>query len=429
MDSATNPAKRTRFNATAQATTLTASATELKSPLALADQQISRHVESLLPKIATIIKTSALSHIRLLVKIHHKRKQVSKMVTDEEFFPRSARLKFSLTVSKEVEESPEFLALQQENESRVLVYKNGLKADVISAIKLEITATETSLKTDLAKSLCLISRAFLIADSHTDLDPHRLVNTLLDRYHEPLLKNASTTLAEFRRVYVEAHGLASLPNPVLVPHHHMLTQPGTPPPAQQSNADQEIDKLHRALDATFLCPWEIYQDTSKRLAIDLELQKLSTSYFTEEATENAQMEVDNEAPADRQQLQELVRKQAQAENKKLVKELNLLKQQLSSLNLEAKNSPRGRSGASNKKENARSPSRQRHSTRQTSPRSRTSRQPRANKSQKAGAAAKDSTAENQTSAKKNKGTQSRKKNTQSTNRNSTQSSRSRKGSK
>jgi hypothetical protein len=225
-------------------------------------------------------------------------------------------------------------------------------------------------------------------------------------------------------------GLATLPNPVLVPHH-LLTQPGTlPPVAPRSDADHQLDKLHRALDATFLCPWEIYQDTSKKLAIDLELQKLSTSYFTEEATETAQMEVDNEAPAGRQQLQELVCKQAQAENKKLVKELNTLKQQLSSLNLEAKNTPRGRSCASHKKENARNPSRPRNpSTHQTSPRSCTPQNPRAPKSQKAGAAAKDSTSESSASAKKNKGTQSRKKNTQSNNRSSTQSSRSRRGSK
>jgi hypothetical protein len=61
------------------------------------------------------------------------------------------------------------------------------------------------------------------------------------------------------------------------------------------------------------------------------------SYFTKEATKNAQTEVNNEAPANRQQPQELVCKQAQAENKKLVKELNALNQQLFSPSLEAKN--------------------------------------------------------------------------------------------
>jgi hypothetical protein len=47
---------------------------------------------------------------------------------------------------------------------------SGLKPDVIAAIKLEVKATEARIKTDLAKSLCLISRVFLIADSHPEID-------------------------------------------------------------------------------------------------------------------------------------------------------------------------------------------------------------------------------------------------------------------
>jgi hypothetical protein len=99
----------------------------------------------------------------------------------------------------------------------------------------------------------------------------------------------------------------------------MLNHPPVAP-VPRSVSYQEIDKVHHALEATFLCPWEIYQDS----AIDLELTRLSTTLFTEESTEQAQIEVDNKAPANRHQLQELIRKQAQNENKKLGKELNIL---------------------------------------------------------------------------------------------------------
>jgi hypothetical protein len=202
---------------------------------------------------------------------------------------------FTYCVKRSRSEPPKFLALQQENESLVLVYKNRLKANIISC-------------------------AFFIANSHTNIDPHHLVNTLQDQYHKKLLKNASTTLAKFRRLYMEAHSLTTLPNLVLAPYQlhanlsqdniHLLTQPGdVPPTVPHSNSDHRLDKPHHALDAAFLCPWDIYQDTTKKLTISLELQTLSTSYFTEEAAKNAQTEVNNKAPADRQQLQELIQKQ------------------------------------------------------------------------------------------------------------------------
>jgi hypothetical protein len=76
---------------------------------------------------------------------------------------------------------------------------------------------------------------------------------------------------------MEAHCLAWLPNPVLTPYpprtilSQDTAQPGNfPPQAPRSTAGQELDKLQRALDATFLCTWEIYQDAAKKLAINLE---------------------------------------------------------------------------------------------------------------------------------------------------------------
>jgi hypothetical protein len=51
------------------------------------------------------------------------------------------------------------------------------------------------------------------------------------------------------------------------------------------------------------------------------LSKIHRSYFTIEATEGAAMEVDDEDATDRQQLQELTRKQSDANTKSLQQEL------------------------------------------------------------------------------------------------------------
>jgi hypothetical protein len=112
MDLAINPTKRARFDATAQPATTTENATEPKTPIALAHQQhICRHVELLLPTIATTIEILAFSHLQLLAKAYKKRTQISKMESDDDFFPHSAHLKLQLLVLKEAKESPEFMAL------------------------------------------------------------------------------------------------------------------------------------------------------------------------------------------------------------------------------------------------------------------------------------------------------------------------------
>jgi hypothetical protein len=52
--------------------------------------------------------------------------------------------------------------------------------------------------------------------------------------------------------------------------------------------------------------------------IDITLKRLETAHFTEEATKAAKMDVDKEPAADMQQLQELVRKQAEIQTKALI---------------------------------------------------------------------------------------------------------------
>jgi hypothetical protein len=82
-----------------------------------------------------------------------------------------------------------------------------------------------------------------------------------------------------------------------------------------------ISNIQRALELTMIIPWTVYMDTIARLEIALSLKKLNTEYFTIEATEGATMDVDDEDTADRQQLQELVRKQYEANTKSLQQDL------------------------------------------------------------------------------------------------------------
>jgi hypothetical protein len=99
-----------------------------------------------------------------------------------------------------------------------------------------------------------------------------------------------------------------------------------------STEEQKIietnSKIQRALELTMIIPWTVYMDTRARLEIASSLKKLNTEYFTIEATEGATMDVDDEDAADRQQLQELIRKQSEANTKSLQQDLKKLQQQV-----------------------------------------------------------------------------------------------------
>jgi hypothetical protein len=132
-----------------------------------------------------------------------------------------------------------------------------------------------------------------------------------------------------------------------------------------------ISKIQRALELTMTIPWTVYMDTRTRLDIASSLKKLNTEYFTIEATEGATMDVDNEDAADRQQLQELVRKQYEANTKSLQQDLKKLQQQVKGLQSStAKNGQRGPPSASKQKQKSGKGHAKAKSDRSKSPRTR-----------------------------------------------------------
>ena len=119
---------------------------------------------------------------------------------------------------------------------------------------------------------------------------------------------------------------------------------GTPPPAAPlriDKADREVTKIYRTFDSIFVVPWKIYENTTKNNDVGLELKKLSTTHFTEKATDDAAMVIDSEVSADQALLKELI-------SKLVLEKTSALQQKVDKLE---KNNSRGQQrGASNKKE-------------------------------------------------------------------------------
>jgi hypothetical protein len=207
---------------------------------------------------------------------------------------------------------------------------------------------------------------------------------ILARHHRALLKHLFASPAEFSEIYKEVAAIATLHPPIAparvvlesnapdlatgtaTSHYFSQARSQAPeqpaPPAQpllnatERAIDRILPRIFRHLESIFVAPWDIYLDTKKKHEIDLTLKRLETAHFTEEATEAATMDVDEESAADMQQLQELVRKQAEIQTKALKHQVSLLEKKMQSLKV-VKNAWRGNGKSASKQKEKKGPKR------------------------------------------------------------------------
>ena len=359
MDPLTNEngtAKRTRFDSSVSPPTDTELTTN--SPMAVAVRHIEAHVASLHPEIATILSKLAKTHLLLLTKADNKKRQIERMSNDAALIPRSARVKFEFKTSKQAEQDPEFIVLREETNAVITEFQSHLKSKIIAVAKIEERLLRLDIPTDLATALRLATKAFLVCDGTTNpATADKMVNTILDRYHETLLKNCGLSLAAFRAVYKTTHGLASLPDPFVHPATQEEEDDGMslfargitrqfPAAATNMTAeDKEAGKIFRALSSTFVMAFAMYTTTQKKNAIKLALKQLATEHFDSAATADAAMEIDTEPSADRPQLENLITTQVDKKTKSMAQELKSLRAAVAKLStttpLQPKNKPRG----------------------------------------------------------------------------------------
>jgi hypothetical protein len=101
------PHKRTRFD-------LTNDVSAKITPLASAKAALERCCESLQPDLTPLFSTLGLKHLLNFHKLKNKQTQVKKLSDDPDLIPRSARVNFALTCSKEVEQDAGYVSLCDE---------------------------------------------------------------------------------------------------------------------------------------------------------------------------------------------------------------------------------------------------------------------------------------------------------------------------
>jgi hypothetical protein len=200
--------KRTRFDAAASS-----KADDPKTPKAMGAGQIKQTIALLQQSIATILSKLVLNHLSLQAKAHNKAYQVTRMETDQDFIPRLARSDFNLKASKEADNTPEFQSLKEATEEIRRQVEQRFKVQVIVATSIDTTVLETQITIDLATSLRVSTKDFLIAAAINEHSIDTAVITILDRHHTALLKCSFASQAEFQEIYKEVAAIATIPPP------------------------------------------------------------------------------------------------------------------------------------------------------------------------------------------------------------------------
>lgn len=201
------PPKRTRFEdppATA------APSESAKPPKSLAESFIKASIASLHPQISTIVEKLGKEHILLLSKKEHLIQVHQRMIDNEDFIPRSARIQFDLKGSNRAVELAEYKQLAEETSLLVIEFTKTLKTKIRKAAALEISAATNELRYHLAKCLRIITSAYMFKNNDTSNIDSK-VHSVISDYLDHLSVNAKINVATFGKIYKEVHSIDNFP--------------------------------------------------------------------------------------------------------------------------------------------------------------------------------------------------------------------------
>ena len=295
------------------------------SPLVISEEHIKSHISSLHEGIATLLLNRGREHLVLSQRLFSKERSKIRIEKDEDYIPVSARVNFRLQIVKETEELPEYLLLQNRTAEIVKRHQEELKVCCVDSINLDIKAIRAARNKHYCTSMHSVTSLFHIAHGLDVENTHHTVVAILNEHSDALLKHTGLPANEFLGLY-----MTTLDVPALDPNN------------QEQHPTPRIGEIKRAIESVFVLSWDKYLATVRENQLSISHKKEAKATLLAAKTEDATMEIDNEVPADRTQLQELIRKEASKLAKSMIKEevANQLRQ---------KNGNGGPSGASRKK--------------------------------------------------------------------------------
>jgi hypothetical protein len=315
------------------------------SPTAAAARHVDTYVESLYPQLTSILPRISKTHLQLLQRKHRKEVEIESLnntITTAMdaasnstepapiAWPRSANLRFHLSVPKNTTENPEYIALAKETATYVQEVKINLTKRIHAASEISLKVIHQEINSSLAKSLFGITLAYLKSNNHSTLettliaDAHAIVNSILEIDADNLLKYShGTTINDFRTGYQATYNLNNLPTPenftiAMSPARrrstvdtsdredsigHALMGTIEPPPSPpnprtlsrttRTKRQSLILTIKNICTALLIQPFEIFITQKESNDCAVALKKLETELFTTPATDAATMLIDN----------------------------------------------------------------------------------------------------------------------------------------
>jgi hypothetical protein len=180
--------------------------TKALTPTATAVAQIEQYTASLFPQMQPILLKLAKPHLQLLLQRQKKEELLNNITTaitiaeddtntNPPKWPKSANLKFKLSVPKELLTNPEFVALDAATKAYVETVRLHLTKQIHSATQIEIKSLTQSINASLAKALFHITVAVLKSSDDAPADDpklvansHTIVNSILDNAADDILQ-------------------------------------------------------------------------------------------------------------------------------------------------------------------------------------------------------------------------------------------------
>ena len=249
------------------------------------------------------------------------------MEKDDSYIPVLTRVKFKIQTTKEVESQQELNAIKDEIEEIVKNFQVSLKGKIIEYAKLEETAILLKTNEIYCRAVHDVAVMFMKAQA-SNTTAHAMLFNIFEQHHATLLQHTQLTKDQFYTLYNKTVG-------------------GTLQADNTQQNQQNNGEVKRVIEAVFVTATTHYTTKAKSNEMAITLKKLAKETLSNQATAEAENTVDKELPANREQLQELIRKQAASMAKEMIKKE--VAQQIK----QSKGNQKGQAGASNKKKSSR----------------------------------------------------------------------------
>ena len=134
------------------------------------------------------------------------------MTKNPDYTPSSDQIiEFEFYVRKQVEDSSDFISVQDEIKDGIQKFRIFLKQHIYSVVVVEIKRLKEEIGTNLVESLSLLLRGQLLSINSSIDDRHIYVTEIFKTNHQELIANTSFTYNKFCKRHKEVNNITKPP--------------------------------------------------------------------------------------------------------------------------------------------------------------------------------------------------------------------------